>query len=169
MVLKLLHDPSDRVDVARVFEAKSRALCKKSCTLIEKSTALDERSSTSCAGISGGSGQLTAELGVFVAQAPSKIVKLTDAAIRFTVRGIALLPGRHKRLSGDCFFPTKFLLQKLSANGVVLPQLGDVAPVQGGGDLVAAEEAGHCAKPHGPYFQPNRHTHHLPCYTDTVL
>ena len=120
MVLKLLHDPSDRVDVARVFEANSCALCKKSCTLIEKSTALDERSSTSCAGIAGGSGQLTAEGGVFVAQAPSKRIKLTDAAIRLTMRGVALLPGRDERLTGERFFSTIVLLEKFCADGVVL-------------------------------------------------
>ena len=102
---------SDGVDVARVFEANSRALDKKLCTLVEKSAALSERSRTRCAGISGGSGHFTAEGGVFVAQAPSKIVKLTDAAIRLTMRGVALLPGRDERLPCDSLFPTKFLLQ----------------------------------------------------------
>lgn len=162
MVLNLLHDPSDRVDVARVFEANSSALCKKSCTLIEKSTALDERSSTSCAGIAGGSGQLTAEGVVFVAQAPSKSVKLTDAAIRFTMRGVALFPGRDERLACDSFLITKLFLQKTGAGGVVLPQLGDVTPVKRRGDLVAAQKAGGGTKSHSADLDPKRDRHPFP-------
>ena len=156
---------SDGVDVARVFEANSRALDKKLCTLVEKSAALSERSRTRYAGISGGSGHFTADGGVFVAQPPSESIKISDTPIRLTMRGIALLPGRDKRLPGDCFFSTKFLLKKLGAGRVVLAQLGDVAPVQSGGDLVAAQETRDGSDRHGPYFQPNRHTHHLPCYT----
>lgn len=101
----------DGIDVARVFEANSRAFCKKACTLVEKSSALSERSSTRCAGIAGGSGQLTAEGGVFVAQAPSKSVKLADTAIRLTMRGVALFPSCDERLTGQCFFSTIILLK----------------------------------------------------------
>lgn len=155
-------DFSNCVDVARVLKANSCALDKKFRTLVEKSAALSERSRTRCAGISGGSGQLTAEGGVFVAQPPSESIKVSDTPIRFTVRGIALLPGRHKRLSGDCFFPTKFLLQKLSANGVVLSQLRNVSTVESGRDLVAPKKARGGAEHQGAHLHPNRKTHAPP-------
>gem|GEM_PF-6376623 len=58
------------------------------------------------------------------------------------MRGVTLLPGRDERLACERFFVTIILLKKLRAEGVILPQLGDVAPVQGGGDLVAAKKAG---------------------------
>ena len=124
-----------------------------------------------------GSGQLTAEGGVFVAQPPSESIKISDTPIRLTMRGIALLPGRDdtpirltmrgiallpgrdERLTGQCFLSTIILLQKLCADGVVLPKLCDVATVQSGGDLVAAEKAGHGSDRHGSDLDPKRKRH----------
>lgn len=140
---------SDGVNVRCVFEANSRALCKKSCTLVEKSSALSERSHTRCAGIFGGSGQLTAEGGVFVAQAPSKSIKLADTALRFTMRSVPFLPGCDERLACDGFFVTVFLLQNLGAGGVILSQLGDVSSIERRGNLIAAQKAGDGSESHG--------------------